>query len=127
MWPENKQTKKALWPIVQAFLAPGTTLHTERLANPVQAHRATKFRLFIRMLLQEEVLTTELSILSLLTDDVDLDVSMLLEELMCQQNLQRVGVLDGIYRLESHHVRELPHSPLQLLNTFKAILDLPHM
>ena len=27
--PENKRTRKALWPIVQAFVEPGTTLHTD--------------------------------------------------------------------------------------------------
>ena len=27
--PENKRTRKALWPIVQAWVEPGTTLHTD--------------------------------------------------------------------------------------------------
>ena len=39
--------------------------------DPVQAHRASKLRLYIRMLLQEEVLDAELSIPSLLAGDVD--------------------------------------------------------
>ena len=41
------------------------------LGNPVPAHRASKLCLPNRMLLQEEVLDAELSILSLLPDDVD--------------------------------------------------------